>query len=336
MPELDGVEVIRALAKLNYQPSIVLISGVNKSLLGSVRQLVEQHGIRIIDSLTKPIVLADLMKILGRPQVNRTYGEGANRPGIDTISEEALEAAIRNQQLVLHYQPQIELKTGQLSGAEALVRWQHPQLGLIFPDAFIPLAESSGLIASLTEFVIKQAVQQSSEWRGQGIVVGISVNISSENITSLELPEQLSILVAEEKLDPSCLILEITETAVMHDLAKSMDILARLRMRGFRLSIDDFGTGYSSLAQLHRIPFTELKVDRSFVMNMEKDDMAKAIVESCIMLGHKLGMNIVAEGVETANAMEMLKNMDCDIGQGYHIARPMDATKMLDWIKNRK
>jgi hemerythrin-like metal-binding protein/PAS domain S-box-containing protein len=178
----------------------------------------------------------------------------------------------------LHYQPQIDIKSGKLAGVEALVRWEHPDHGLVYPDMFIPMAEKNGLIGDLTEQIIKQAVLQSLSWKEMNFMVQVSVNISAENITSLKLPEQLRIMLDDNKLDPSMLTLEVTESALMGELVTSLDILTRLRMKGIELSIDDFGTGYSSLSQLYRVPFTELKVDQSFVMRMRFDEEAKGIV----------------------------------------------------------
>ena len=248
-----------------------------------------------------------------------------------TPKEKDLRDAIDNKELVLYYQPQINMKMRNLHGAEALVRWLHPEFGIIPPDKFIVLAEQTGLIEQLTEEVIQLAISQSVHWQKLNKSIRLSINISAQNINSLKLPEQLRMLVKEYELDPSMIVLELTESALMDSVVTSLDILTRLRLKGFQLSIDDFGTGYSSLSQLHKIPFTELKVDQSFVTNMKQNHESKAIVETCIMLAHKLNMEVVAEGVEDKETWDLLLAEDCDIAQGYYIAKPMPALEFDKW-----
>jgi EAL domain-containing protein (putative c-di-GMP-specific phosphodiesterase class I) len=237
--------------------------------------------------------------------------------------------------LILHFQPQIDLKTSQLIGVEALVRWQHPKVGLIYPDNFIPLAEELNLIDDLTNEVINLAIHQEAEWKRFGYNIVVSINISAKNVTSLSLPEKLQEMIDTLDIDPSKIKIEITETELMNELTKSLDVLTRMRLKGFDLSIDDFGTGYSSLAQIKRNPFTELKIDSSFVMNATKDDDSLVIVESCIQLGHKLGLKVVAEGIEDKEILELLTDLGCDIGQGYYICKPICGDELLYWLHER-
>ena len=215
-----------------------------------------------------------------------------------------------------------------------MVRWQHELYGLISPDKFIPLAERHGLMDQLTQQVINMAITQISQLINLQFTFPISVNVSAENINSLSLPEFISRLLQENKLDPTMLVLEITETALMCELVTSLDILTRLRMKGLDLSIDDFGTGYSSLSHLHRIPFTELKIDQSFVKKMDTDDNSRAIVKTYIMLGHELNMSVIAEGVESKEVMNILSDLGCDNAQGYYISRPMPSEHFLQWLQN--
>ena len=234
---------------------------------------------------------------------------------------------------MVYYQPQIDIGTQLVHGAEALVRWQHPQFGLLPPSLFIPLAEQSNLIGELTWQVLQTAVDDAVAWGKIRPGLTLSVNMSAMALKDLEMPEKILALAQSRNLDHAAIMLEVTETALMDELVKSLEILARLRMKNFHLSIDDFGTGFSSLVQLHRIPFSEIKIDNSFVMEMASDKEALAIVETIIILGHKLGKTIVAEGVETAEALAMLKDCDCDIAQGYHIARPMPGEAFLEWMR---
>lgn len=333
MPVMDGIEVMRRMVETGNSLPLVLMSGYDTGVLHSAKQLAKAYSLDIIASLPKPIDFAAFKNII--QQYTKSEKRQGLRPELSVTAND-LADAILNNQLVLHYQPQIEIKSGSLAGVEALVRWQHPEYGLIYPDAFISLAEESGLITDLTAQVIKLAVDQVLHWKSKDLMLQVSVNISADNITSLTLPEQLRNLLDNHKLDPAMLTLEVTESALMGELVTSLDILTRLRMKGINLSIDDFGTGYSSLSQLYRMPFTELKVDMSFVMNMTDDDDARGIVKTCITLGHELKMEVVAEGVENKETLDLLAGMGCDIAQGYYIARPMPADELIPWMNHRK
>lgn len=332
MPGMDGIEVMRQMVETGNLLPLILLSGYDTGVLHSAEQLAKAYSLDVIATVTKPFKFSDFKEIVQK----QIKFERRQRPRSElsiTVSE--LEEAILQNQLLLHYQPLVDFKSRALVGVEALVRWQHPKHGLVYPDSFISLAESTGLIDDLTAQVIKQAVTQTVYWKSQKLILQIAINISSGNITSLSLPEQLSRMLKKHHLDPSMLTLEVTENALMGQLTTSLDILTRLRMKGIELSIDDFGTGYSSLSQLYRIPFTELKVDLSFVMNMLHDDDARGIVKTCIMLGHELNMRVVAEGVEDKETFKMLSEMGCDIAQGYYIARPMPADDLMPWVEKR-
>jgi len=329
MPEMDGIEVMRRLSSMDSSPALILMSGHDSGVLHSAEKLGRAHNLEIVASLNKPILLDEFQKILARHASKVEIQKPLDTSSVDDeISVAELQQAIQHDELILYYQPQIDIASGQLLGVEALVRWLHPQRGMISPDCFISLAEQNGLIGELTHWVIEQAVEQEQQWQNIGLKIAVSVNISAVDITSLTLPEHLSELLAEKKLDPTHITLEVTEGALMGELVTSLDILTRLRLKGIGLSIDDFGTGYSSLSQLHRVPFSELKIDQSFVSNMTEDDEALAIVKTCIILGHELKMKIVAEGVETAEQLELLRQMNCDIAQGYFISRPIPADQI--------
>lgn len=334
MPEMDGIEVMRRLAKMHNTPAFILLSGHDSSVLNSAEKLCRAHGLEVIASLQKPVSLDNLMQLFKQHNPGNSYQkQTVSSHSAQEITVDDLKQAIRKNQLVLHFQPQLELGTKKLSGIEVLVRWQHPEQGLVYPDSFIPLAENSGLIGELTYWVIDNTIQQQQLWQREGLTTTVSVNISTMDITSLKLPEQLADLLNNNKLAAKRLTLEVTESALMGELVTSLDILTRLRLKGIRLSIDDFGTGYSSLSQLHRVPFTELKIDRSFVRNLSTDNEARAIIKTCILLGHELNMRVVAEGVEHEVDFELLQQMGCDIVQGYYIARPMPTDKLLAWVK---
>jgi len=326
MPEMDGIEVMRRLAEMGSSPAIILMSGRDNSVLHSAEKLGNAHQLELIASLSKPIDLAKFQQLLEQySKKNKHQNMRKNEPDSRFLGPADLLRAISNNELVLHYQPQIDIATEQVIGVEALVRWQHPNMGLIFPDLFIPMSEKEGIIGELTYWVIEKAVHQEQQWQAEGILIAVSVNISAVDITSLTLPEQLAKLLEDKKLDPTRLNLEVTEGALMGELVTSLDIMTRLRLKGFGLSIDSFVTGYSSLSQLHKVPFSELKIDRSFVSNMEYDDEARAIVKTCIILGHELKMKVIAEGVETAGQLEILKQFNCDYAQGYLYSKPVEA-----------
>jgi EAL domain-containing protein (putative c-di-GMP-specific phosphodiesterase class I)/FixJ family two-component response regulator len=335
MPEMDGVEVMRRLSTMQMPPALILVSGHDLSVLHAAVKLGRAHNLTIIDSLVKPISLGSFHRVLATYTKEFQHAVACQHELINSdISSEDLLFAIENKQLVLHYQPQFNIQSNQIIGCEALVRWQHPEKGLIFPDQFIALAEQQKWMGILTNNVIEQAVKQGQVWFNLGVKLPISVNISADNITSLSLPEQVSELLKAEQLYPELLILEITESALMGELVTSLDILTRLRLKGIHLSIDDFGTGYSSLSQLHKIPFTELKIDRSFIGEMLSDPDARAIVKTCILLGHELNMKVVAEGIETEQHVNILRQLGCDIGQGYYYAKPLSAEQMTDKLAN--
>lgn len=332
MPTMDGVEVIRQLGKIGRQIHLILISGYDSGVLHSAEKLAQEHRLTVVGSLQKPLKLVDFISMLNSVEANSPLEkQRVSHDQTPIISNEILDA-IRQQQMVLFYQPQIDLATNKVIGVEALIRWQHPSRGLVPPGMFIEIAEQSGLMGELTSYVIDMAVKQSNKWKKAGIDITISVNVSAENITSLSLPEHLSDLIEDHGLNPQSIILEITESALMGELKTSLDILTRLRMKGFGLSIDDFGTGNSSLVLLHRVPFTELKIDMSFVRYMDTDVDAFSIVETCVMLAHKLRMTVVAEGIENLAIQKQLIEMGCDIGQGYEIARPMPAKEFMTWL----
>lgn len=244
-----------------------------------------------------------------------------------------LRSAIEDDQLVLFYQPKLDLKQGCVHSVEALVRWNHPERGMIPPDQFIPLSEQRGLIGPLTEWVVRRALKQHKEWLEDGIELQVAVNLSSRVLYDLYLPSKIEQYLVNEQLPSSALSLEITEDATMVDPERAMIILKRLDDMGIILSIDDFGTGHSSLGYLKRLPVDEIKIDRTFVMEMEQSDNDSKIVHATIDLSHNLGLRVVAEGVETEGALNILKSLNCDYAQGYYLSRPIPANELVEWLK---
>ena len=243
-----------------------------------------------------------------------------------------LARAIANDELRLEYQPKVDVTTGAVLGVEALVRWHHPTRGRIGPDTFIPLAEQSGLIGDLTRWVMRTSIAQWRRWHEDGLNISIAVNFSGRNLDEIEFPDVLEDLCRSRDVACSEFVIEITETATASDEVKMMDIATRLRLKGFRISIDDFGTGYSSLVQLQRLPFSEMKVDKSFVIQCTTARESLVIVKSIIDLAHNLNLKVVAEGVESLDVLELLRRLGCDLAQGYYVSRPMEGHKLPAWI----
>jgi EAL domain-containing protein (putative c-di-GMP-specific phosphodiesterase class I) len=241
---------------------------------------------------------------------------------------------LASDQLVVVVQPKAMTVTGVVHGVEALVRWQHPTLGLVEPDHFVPLAERSGLIRPLTSFVLRTALAACASWRRQRVDIGVSVNLSARGLTQGDLVEEVARLLEAARVPPYLLTLEITENSIMNDPTRAVEVLQRLHRLGVRLSLDDFGTGYSSLSYLKALPVHEVKIDRSFVATMlEREDDAQ-IVRSIIDLGGNLALDVVAEGVEDAATWRKLADLGCDFVQGYHLSRPLPIDELLDWWRD--
>jgi len=262
------------------------------------------------------------------------YAEDSNRNDAGRLALVGeLRRAIDEGELVFFYQPKVNLQTGRIAGVEALARWQHPARGLLPPDEWIPLAERSSLLRPVTVHLIDTALAQCSAWRGMGLEMSVAVNLSTQNLLDLQLPSDLDRLLSSWRLPPGSLEFEITESTIMTDPRRAMSILTKLSQIGVRLSVDDFGTGYSSLAYLKQLPVSALKIDKSFVMTMTEDEGNAKIVQSTIDLGHNLGLEVVAEGIEHETAYSQLAALGCDYAQGYFLSKPIPPRKMTKWLE---
>jgi EAL domain-containing protein (putative c-di-GMP-specific phosphodiesterase class I)/CheY-like chemotaxis protein len=328
MPGRDGVETMRLFAERRVKSPLVIVSGADLKVLKAAQALGKSRGLAIAGVLQKPFGIAELEAALASVA---TLAQPRSKRPLPKVSAEELQTAIERDQLLLHYQPQLNLHSGQLHGTEALVRWQHPDRGLLMPDAFISLAESSGLIAPLTDWVVKEAIRQGAAWQRAGLDIGASVNLSAQTLRELDLPDRITEIAISAGLAPDRVTLEITESKLADDLESLLDITTRLRLKGFLLAIDDFGTGFSSLTQLRRLPFTELKLDRTFVSGATSDADARSLLESSVQLAKRLRLKTVAEGIETEEEWNLLVWMGVDYGQGYYMARPMPGEKLVPW-----
>ena len=339
MPDMDGIEVMRTLYDRGCMPIYILVSGFDERVLHSAKQFADAKNILVAKKLSKPINTQEFshyinqLHIETRLQLTKTrapHQQVTNSK--QALSIEQLKTAIREKQLVLFYQPKLNINSKKITGFEALVRLQHPKLGLIFPDQFIAMAEQNNLISELTYEVFRLATEDYLRFRAAGISPGISINISAEDLLDLSMPEHFSALAKTKNIPPDAITIELTETAILKSVSDSLDILNRLRMKGFFLSIDDFGTGYSSLVQLYQAPFTELKIDQHFVMRMLEDDEALSIVKICILLAKELKMTSIAEGIESQDVWDKLKQLGCDLAQGYLISKPVPVDACCEWV----
>lgn len=344
MPDMDGVQVLVELAALHCRARIIITSGVGTRVLDAARRSGNEHGLDIAGALSKPFSPRALRDLLRQPapmgeDAPHAAGSGTARVrGVrDELTAADLTEAIAEGHVRLAYQPQVECSSGNLAGFEALARWHHPVRGLLAPDRFIALAEQHGLMDDLTFCVVRQALDWfvdnfADRATGASAPTTMSVNISASTLRDAQFVERLSDYCRGSSIEPSRLIFELTETSAMEDPVTSLDILTRLRMKGFQLSIDDFGTGFSSMLQLVRLPFSEVKIDKSFVMTAKRSSESLAVVRSVIELGRSLELRVVAEGVEDEDTLRLLQELGCDVAQGYYLGRPTAGDELLEQL----
>ncbi|MDZ7670907.1 MAG: EAL domain-containing protein [Gammaproteobacteria bacterium] len=352
MPGMDGVEVMSELAVRGCDASIIITSGVGSRVLDAAARSAGEHGLNIVGVLPKPFLPAALRDLLSKcvPAEQRSDPVSPaplQAPRRVNLTEADLDLALERNELFVVYQPKLHCQSGALAGFEALVRWQHPDLGIVPPDRFIGLAERSGRMDALTRTVFTQALDWFTELRrgagpaGEQVLstqtlnsLTLSLNVSAVTLGSVDLFDWLEALCESHGLTPDRLILELTETSAMEDPIASLDMMTRLRMKGFQLSIDDFGTGYSSMLQLVRLPFSEIKVDKSFVLTASNSEESRTVIRSVVDLGRSLGLRSTAEGVEDAATLDYLRRIGCDLAQGFHIARPMPGDDVVPWARD--
>jgi len=337
MPDLDGVEIMRLLAERDCKAKIVISSGMGTRVLDAAQRSAREHGLSILGIISKPISKEALRSLIGegsdrdQPLIPKKEPGGGNEI---EITHAELQNGIERHEFVLEYQPKIACRSGAIVGLEALVRWQHPEKGIVMPDNFIPLAEETGLIDALTG----QVFEQSLEWFSGAFPessLHLSLNLSARSLVDIQLADQLATLCRLFKIARERIVLELTETSTMVDPILSLDLMTRIRMKGFQLSLDDFGTGYSSMVQLVRLPFSEIKVDKSFVMRANQTKESLSVIKSIVDLGHSLNLRVTAEGVDDQSSLHYLNTLGCDLAQGYFIAHPMSGEDTCIWARDR-
>lgn len=333
MPEMDGMEFLRHLGRESSTAAVVISSAKDRSLAASVEKMALAYGVHLLGLMEKPVTLAGLEDIIARRDATQPQLR-LPAAGVHGYSIEEIQLGIKQQQFEPFYQPKVALETGRVVGMEALARWRHPEHGLVAPDAFISMLELSGDIHALTLGMVAGAALACRRMQERGLDLTVSVNLSLASLVDTTMADRITKLVQSTGLDPRSVICEITETAAMTEIAPALENLARLRMRGFGLSVDDFGTGFSSLRQLMRVPFTELKIDQTFVTGCTEDSGMRILLESSVDMARKLGITSVAEGVESAADWRIVKASGCDLAQGYFIAKPLAEAAFADFCLN--
>jgi PAS domain S-box-containing protein len=331
MPEMDGVEMIRRFGQSGFRGGLVLMSGADEQLLATVGNLAQLQGLSVLGKVQKPATPEQMRTLLRRsmPAVS-----GQRAPGAESVTTpRAILAAMRDQEFSIWLQPKVDAVTLAPVGVEALARWRQKDGSFVSPDLFIVAAERAGIIGQLSRELLQIALREAAGLHAAGFPLAISLNLSALWLDDLNLPDLLLRSALEQGLKPADIMLEVTETGVTKDIAIALDVLSRLRLKGFGLSIDDFGIGYSSFEQLGRIPFTEMKLDRSFVQRSTRDAAARAILESSMAMAGKLDLRTVAEGVETEAELRLMRELGFDDIQGYLIARPMPRDELLRWLR---
>ena len=337
MPGMDGIELIHHVTTQGYAHHLIVMTARDPKLLDAVENMAQENqAIHLLGTLKKPVELTGLNQLL------QLVLQQASSPGQHPVLEpvfsiEEITEAVFAGQIIPFFQPKILLDSGMTKGAEALARWQHPQFGLIAPARFIPQIEATpDLIEPFTLRLLEQTLLQMASWQKHGLQLGISFNLAAHSLTDAALADRIAELVLRYRVPAHCLILEVTETMVMSNLSAALGNLARLRLKGFGLAMDDYGVGYSSIQQLSRCPFTELKIDRAFVHGACEHANRRVILESSIEMGKRLGIMTVGEGVERIEDWRLLRELGCDLAQGFYAAKPMPAEVFPGWIKENR
>lgn len=331
MPEMNGVELIRHLSEENFCGGIILLSGEDERILETAKDLAKARNLNVLGYISKPFnrEALEILLLEYTPQDLKI-----SAPLLDDISEDELRAGMNGDELLIAFQAKTNLATGEVIGVEALARWDHSERGLLPPYTFIPLAERCQLIDELTYSIYRKTLSQIRTWHEKDIILKVSINISVNSFTTDGFVDFLIQTAEEYNIDPELIIFEITESQVMENALDCLEMLVQLRMKNFGLSIDDFGTGHSNMVQLKKIPFTELKIDQSFVGGACEDSTARTILESSVDLAKRLKIYTVAEGVETEAELALVKEIGCDQIQGYLIAKPMFADEFEKFFQS--
>ncbi|WP_374377437.1 EAL domain-containing protein [Dongia sp.] len=329
---LDGVEFVRRVAERRLVEHLVIASALEESIIRSIETMARGFGIEFAGHVRRPISPESLRPLIVR-LVARRAAAPLLKPRSVHVTVEDLRHAIADKQFVPHFQPRVRREDGGVTAVEALIRWRHPDRGLVSPGAFIPLADRTGLIDGITDVVLEKSISWARIWRDSGIDIAVSVNLTENGLNQPGLPERIADLAHQHQVPHERIVLEVTESAAITDSAASLEALARLRIKGFGLSIDDFGTGMGTPEQLARTPFTEVKIDQALVTGVFDQPQFFGVLEYSLKLARHLGLKTVAEGVESQDDWQLLSDLGCDEMQGYHVARPMPGEEIEGWVQ---
>ncbi|MFC3051983.1 EAL domain-containing response regulator [Kordiimonas pumila] len=320
LPGYDGVELLRFLAEQHSTACVFIASGADPRTIAAAKTLGNQYKLNICGTFSKPIKIEELEHLLLPTLANSRKA-----------TPNGILAALGAGEIVPLFQPKVNLNSAfnKIVGVEALARWVKPSGQHILPDEFLPAVANFKLMPELTTVIVEKSFKALKVWLDEGLDIVLSINIDGSMLTDLKLPDKLDQQAREFNIPPERITFEITETAVMEDTATTMDVATRLRLKGFNLAIDDFGTGYSSLVQLYNLPFNELKIDKSFVLDIETNTEARVIVDILTMLGRKLGLKVCAEGIETEAALSFIRASGCDTGQGFLFSEAVNPETIL-------
>lgn len=337
MPVMDGVELIERMHGRKLAIPLVVASSRELALIQTVEAVARNLGMPVVAALRKPLLRETLQRAFDDFGATRLAPPGteAAEDG-EPVSVQALERAVALGQIDVHYQPKVDMATGIVRGVEALARWSLPANVPVRPDRFIAVAEREGLILELTRGVMARALAQAAHWNARGLRLSMAINLSPALVESESLVQEILDLLAVHAIQPDQVTFELTEGSVVDCRGAALGVLARLRLKGLGLSIDDYGTGFSSLRQLSRIPFTELKIDRSFVHGAWRNDNLRVILQSALDMARQLGLVTVAEGIESLEDWRLVQSFGCNVGQGFLIARPMPAQDFLPWLRSHQ
>jgi len=330
MPGMDGMEFMRHLAAGDDAPALIVASALDARLLGGIETMARAYNLRVLGVIAKPVTAKKLEALIAK------YDAKPQRPApaaAFAFTRGEMVEALRRREFVAYFQPKVDVLTGSVKGAEALARWKHPVHGLVRPQHFVEAMEQHGLIEELTLLVLWQAVAECLRWRAASVDASVSVNVSAASLGTVEFGNQLYETVVEGGLDPRQVVIEVTESQRARDGGAWLENLSRLRMRGFGLSIDDYGIGHSSMERLAGVPFTELKIDQSFVRRALTHEPSRAMLESSLEMAKKLRITPVAEGIESRIEWELIRSLGCDLAQGYFVQRPVEAGEFHEWLK---
>jgi EAL domain-containing protein (putative c-di-GMP-specific phosphodiesterase class I)/CheY-like chemotaxis protein len=333
MPRMDGLELLCQVAKGTHKASFVLHSAMDPQLLACMELMANERHLNFLGILPKPAGPPDIEAMLSRLS---TTTKNVRPPKVwPTLSMEERRAGLRTGQFVPHFQPKVRFRDRVVVGAEALARWHHPEHGVLPPLLFIDAFEAEGLMGELTETILDRSIQAAGQWAAVGEPISVSVNMSVSYLSQPGVADQICALTRRYNVPAERVCLEITETVAMSDIGACLENIARLKMRGHPLSIDDFGVGFSSLQQLVRIPFDEIKLDRSFVTGVVEKSRAALMLEATLVMARKLQMMSVAEGIETEEEWAFLSRLGCEMAQGYLISKPLEPEAFVRWMIGR-